>query len=204
MKKILSLIFVTALAVSLLAACGSKEEPAATNETATEQTQEVVSEEMPATDEETTEEMVVETTEETPDAVTAASLTDDGAVLAAALGVDGFWLAAASADITYDKEIVVEGAFENRGEVARELALYASDADHNVTATYTLTAPKLTVKSENFAIAQGTFVGDVYIEAKGFNLEGDGKIDGNLYFASQELMDAAGEIGNVTGSVEVQ
>ena len=73
-------------------------------------------------------------------------------------------------DITTDQEIVVEGQFTCRDEIYRKIALYAQDEDRNVRDRYTLTAPKLTVRSENTRIQGGTFVGDVYVQADKFNV----------------------------------
>ncbi len=110
------------------------------------------------------------------------------------------------ADVTVDEELVLEGDHTNRDEPARKMALYEQDEDRNKTATYTLTAPKLTVKNENASLQGGTFVGDVYVEANGFALANEQVIDGNLYFASEEF-EASSDLGEdteVTGSVEVQ
>lgn len=53
-------------------------------------------------------------------------------------------------------------------------------------------------------IQGGTFIGDVYVESAGFTLT-DGTIDGNLYFASQEIMDSfMNEEGEVTGESAVK
>ncbi|MNP48179.1 hypothetical protein D3C76_1422830 [compost metagenome] len=104
-----------------------------------------------------------------------------------------------------DKDLVLEGEFTNKDVAARKIALYAQDADRNKTATYTLTAPKLTVKSENARIQGGTFVGDVYVEANGFQVV-DAKVEGNVYFASEEFKASfdASDKGVVTGVTEVK
>ncbi len=68
----------------------------------------------------------------------------------------------------------------------RKIALYDQDQNRNKTASYTLTAPKLIVRSEDARIQGGTFVGDVYVESKGFSIV-DAKVQGNVYFASEEL-----------------
>jgi hypothetical protein len=62
------------------------------------------------------------------------------------------------------------------------------------------------VKSENFRIQGGTFIGDVYVEANGFNVGKAATVDGNIYFASQEYMDSfyVDESGKVTGTTELQ
>lgn len=142
------------------------------------------------------------------DTITAASLTGDAAVLEVTLGSEGTWIVCALNDITTENELVIEGEFYNKDDATsnlyRKLALYAQDEDHNVTERYTLTAPKLTVKSPNTKIQGGTFAGDVYVESEGFVLR-DGTIDGNVYFASVELANTfAMESGAmITGSVVV-
>ena len=109
----------------------------------------------------------------------------------------------------YSQELVVECLFYDKNDTSaniyRKLALYTQDADRNITASFTITAPSLTVRSENFKIQGGTFVGDVYVEAPGFTIV-KGTVEGNVYFASQELMDAfvADETGIVTGTMSVQ
>jgi uncharacterized protein (DUF2141 family) len=148
-------------------------------------------------------------TEDKADATTGASNAVDEAAFLKGIGKDGAWLVYTTKDMAIDKELVLEGDFKNDDKAARKLALYTQDADHNVTARFKLTAPKLTVKSENARIQGGTFVGDVYVEAKGFYVA-DGTIEGNLYFASEELkasyeeaMKAQKKPGTVTGKVEV-
>jgi len=127
---------------------------------------------------------------ESTDVATTASIVAEDQALETALSTEGTWIVAILNDVTTDKELVIDGDFHNKGDEAQDLyrkvALYAQDADRNVTAEYTLTAPKLTVKSPNAKIVNGTFVGDVYVEAEGFTLSGT-TIDGNVYFASEEL-----------------
>jgi hypothetical protein len=146
--------------------------------------------------------------EEKADAVAAASITADPAEFAAALGEDGTWIVAALADITLDEEVVVAGEFHNKDDatqdVYRKLALYTQDDDHNVTGTFTLTVPKMTVESPNFKIQNGTVKGDVYVNANGFTLTEDTTIDGNLYFASEDVKSASVIEGKVTGAQEVK
>jgi len=150
--------------------------------------------------------------EQKPEVVTSASIVNEESAFINAISKDGTWIVAILGDLTTDKELVVEGEFHDKADstkdIYRKLALYAQDADHKVTARYTLTAPKLTVKSPNFKIQGGTFKGDVYVEANGFNVT-DATVDGNVYFATQEFKDSAvinteaGKEGKVTGKLEV-
>ncbi len=177
MKKVFVVLLVTSLLFGVLAGCGAKE----TKET--KETQAV---------------------KEAADVVTSASIVDNAEAFLKAVSKDGTWIVATLNDLTIDKEIVLEGAFTNKDKPARKIALYAQDENRKQTASYTLKAPKLTVKSENGSIVKGTFVGDVYVEANGFSLQ-SAKIEGNLYFASEEFK-ASSKIddkSSVTGATEV-
>lgn len=188
MKKIITLLLLAAFTMTILAACG-KEEVAETTEATTE----------------TKTEETTEAATEDVDAVTTASIVDNGEALLVALSSEGAWIAATLNDIEIDKDVVVDGEFTNKEKIDRKLALYTQDEDHKITAQFTLTAPKLVVKSENFRITGGTFKGDVYVEAKGFKLDKSSTVDGNIYFASKELLDTfiVTETSNVTGTIQV-
>ena len=175
MKKLMTLGLV--LVFVLLAACGKNNEPVA---------QEPV-------------------TDAAPDVVTTASIVNSEEAFLNAISKDGTWIIATLNDLTFDQDLVLEGEFTNRDVVARKIALYEQDADKNITASYKLTAPKLTVTSENARIQGGTFVGDVYVEANGFLLV-DATVEGNIYFASEEFKASfdASENGEVTGVTEVK
>jgi hypothetical protein len=137
--------------------------------------------------------------------VTGASITGNPAAFEKDIGEDGSWLVAATNDMKFNKELVIKGKFENRGEVARELALYASDEDHNLTERFTVMAPQFTVKSPNTIFAGGYFVGDVLVESNGFTIE-NATVVGNVYFASKEYKSsfATKEGGKVLGTTSVK
>ncbi|MRN53638.1 hypothetical protein [Paenibacillus monticola] len=139
------------------------------------------------------------------DAVTSASVVDNEANFKKAISKEGTWIIATLKDLTFSEDLVLDGQFTNKDEPARKIALYSQDADHNITASFTLTAPKITIKSENARIQGGTFVGDVYVEAKGFQVV-NATIQGNVYFASDEFQStySAADQGKVTGVTEVQ
>lgn len=140
-----------------------------------------------------------------PDAVTTASIVNNNEAFLKAISKDGTWIAATLNDLTFDQELVLEGEFTNKDAVARKIALYTQDADHNITASFKLTAPKLVIKSENTRLQGGTFVGDVYVEANGFVVT-KATVEGNVYFANEEYkasFDSSNE-GKVTGAVEVK
>lgn len=140
------------------------------------------------------------------DAITTASIVNNFDDLAKALSAEGVWLAATTNDISSNKELVVAGTFKNRGKVDRKLALYTQDKNYKITAQYTVTAPKLIVKSPNFRITGGTFRGNVYVEAKGFKIDKSGTVDGNIYFTKQEYMDSfiMDKSATLTGEKSVQ
>lgn len=184
-SKLISLLAVSALSVTFLTACGGSSDKKSEDKT---------------TD-----------TAKTAEVFTGATQgTDKFDTLSKGLGANGAWLNAATKDIdAKGKTLTVEGLFAGDGQVAREVALYKSGADHKPEATYTLTVDKLVVKSPGFQIAQGTVKGDVYVQAPGFKFKGTGKVDGNLIFASEDLKTAfealdAADKGTVTGSVKVE
>lgn len=154
-----------------------------------------------------------DTTNKTPgdaDVVSSASLASDEATLQKALKES--WIVLMKNDITTDKEIVVEGDFtkpddDNSNKMVpagRTLALYENGED-NKTKSYTLTAPKLTIKSKDTKVEGGTIVGDIYVEANGFELENT-KVEGNIYFSKQEYKDSfeMDDKSTVTGVQEVK
>ncbi|WP_379150987.1 hypothetical protein [Paenibacillus sp. sgz5001063] len=146
-------------------------------------------------------------TEQT-DAKSTASIVNQADAFTKAVSSEGNWIVAILNDLTVDTDVVVAGEFHDKGAaenaIYRKLALYAQDADHKITASYTLTAPKVTVQSENFKVQGGTIKGDVYVEAKGFTLDKTATIDGNLYFKSDDLKTSAVLDGKVTGETAVK
>jgi peptidoglycan hydrolase-like protein with peptidoglycan-binding domain len=121
------------------------------------------------------------------DAVATASIVDNAAAFEKAISKDGAWLAATLRDLTFDKELVLDGAFTNKNAPARKIALYSQDAKKVTTRKFTVTAPKLTIKSPSANISKGTFKGDVYVTVPNFKLV-DAIVDGNIYFTTQEAM----------------
>lgn len=148
-----------------------------------------------------------------PDAVSGASIAKDEATLLRAASKNGSWIVILPNDLTITKDIILEGDYtvpdkndpSKKVPSPRKIALYNQDDKKVKTASYVLKAPKLIVKSKDTVIKGGTFVGDVYVEAPGFNLD-DAKIDGNLYFASEELKSGFKSQNNssVTGKTEVK
>lgn len=125
------------------------------------------------------------------------------------LSAEGYWIFSVLSDVTLTKPLNVDGTFYGKsgdinGTIDRKLALYAQDSSRKVTAEYTLTVPKMNVTSPNFRIVNGTVKGNVYVNARGFKLEGNAKIDGNLTFETQEMRDSATfDESKVTGTISV-
>ncbi|MBW4840892.1 MAG: polymer-forming cytoskeletal protein [Paenibacillaceae bacterium] len=145
---------------------------------------------------------------EQTDVTTTASIVNQADAFTNAVSEKGTWIVAILNDLTVDKDVVVAGEFHDKNDAAkdiyRKIALYTQDEDHNITASFTLTVPKLTVQSENLRIQGGTVKGDVYVEANGFNLDKTATIDGNLYFANADVQASAKIDGKVTGATEVK
>ncbi|MCX8131179.1 MAG: hypothetical protein N3I35_13905 [Clostridia bacterium] len=150
--------------------------------------------------------------ETTPEVVTTASIVDNEAAFEKALGTTGTWIICTIKDLKFDKDLILDGEFKNGKKddagndvIQRKIALYAQDDKRNVTARYTLTAPKLTINSLNARIQSGTFKGDVYVNAKNFQLV-DATVDGNVYFTNDDAKATfkIDEKSKITGKQELK
>lgn len=128
--------------------------------------------------------------EASPDTVTTASVVDTEAAFEKAISNSGTWIICTLKDLTFTKDLVLDGEFKNgkkddagKDIIQRKIGLYEQDKDRNVTARYTLTAPKLTINSLNGSIQHGTFKGDLYVSADNFQLV-DATVEGNVYFTT--------------------
>lgn len=194
--KIKSFLLALFLGVALLVGCSNND--GTTNDTTNNGT--------------TTEDKGNSTTENPgdTDVVSSASLASDEETLKKAL--KDSWIVLLKNDITTDKDIVVEGDFTKPDKndsnkmvpAGRTIALY-ENGDNNTTKSYTLTTPKVTVKSKDTKIEGGAIIGDIYVEADGFELE-NAKIEGNVYFSKQEYKDSfkMDDKSTVTGVQEVK
>jgi hypothetical protein len=181
--KVKALLLLTVLSISLLAGCAQKATPPA-----------------------------AQTTTKTADVVTTASIVDNNAAFEKAISSSGTWIIATLKDLTFDKDLVLDGEYKNgkkdtdgKDIIQRKIGLYTQDANRKVTARFTLTAPKLTINSPEGSIQHGTFKGDLYVSAKDFQLV-DATVDGNVYFTTDEAkstfkMDATSK---VTGKQELK
>ncbi|HWQ29405.1 MAG TPA: hypothetical protein VN549_00330, partial [Negativicutes bacterium] len=146
------------------------------------------------------------------DTVTTASIVDNNAAFEKAISGTGTWIIAILKDLTFDKDLVLEGEFKNgkkdtagKDIIQRKIALYSQDANRNITARYTLTAPKLTIKSPQASIQHGTFKGNLYVTTNDFKLV-DATVDGNIYFSSDDAKKgfSMDDKSKVTGKQEVK
>ncbi len=130
--------------------------------------------------------------ETTPDVVTTASIVNDEAAFEKAISSTGTWIIATVKDLTFTKDLVLDGEFKNgkkddagKDIIQRKIALYTQDEKRNVTGRFNLTAPKLTINSPNAGLWYGTFKGDIYVNVPNFTLYG-ATVDGNIYFTTDE------------------
>lgn len=146
------------------------------------------------------------------DVVTTASIVNTQDAFIKAISSTGTWIIAILGDMTIDQDLVVDGEFKNGKKddagndvIQRKLAFYTQDADRNITARFTLTAPKMTFKSPEGSIQHGTFKGDLYVDVDNFQLI-DATVDGNVYFTKQSYKDTfkMDATSKVTGSQTVQ
>lgn len=113
-------------------------------------------------------------------------------------------------DLTFTKDITVESGIKKGNEgaadtVTRALGFGSYKEDKTIDKRYSLIVPRLIIAGENVKFEYGIIKGDVYVTGAGFNIK-DGTIDGNLYFATEELknsftLDATSKI---TGTSEVK
>ena len=186
-KKFMLLTIALVLVVSLMAGCTSKapvQEPAKEPET-------------------------TETTSEPADAVSSASVVSDETSFEKGISKDGTFIVLTTKDLVFENDLVVDGTFtkkdkEGKDVITRSLAFAANGADGKME-RYSVTVPNLIINSENTLLEYGILKGDIYIQAPGFKTK-DATVEGNLYFATQELMDAftIDELTNITGEVAVK
>lgn len=150
--------------------------------------------------------------ETTPNVTTSASIVDNEAAFLKAASSTGTWIIAITKDLTVTKDIDLAGEFKNgkkdangKDIIQRKVALYAQDDNRNITARYTLTAPRMNVTSPEASIQHGTFKGDVYVSVKNFKLI-DAKVDGNVYFTTDEAKATFSKdaTSSVTGKTELK
>lgn len=151
-------------------------------------------------------------TAETPDVVSSASITDNADAFTKAISKEGTWIIAITKDLTINDELLVDGEFKNGKKddngnelIQRKIALYTQDESRNITARFTLSAPKMTISSPEASIQHGTFKGDLYISVANFKLI-DATVDGNVYFTTEDAQSTftMDETSKITGKQELQ
>jgi hypothetical protein len=165
--------------VGTLTACGGG------NDEATDTTQETTETEEPVEETEDNTSTEGEAGEETTDVNTTALIVNEADAFVEAVRENGSWIITTLSDINIDQEVVVAGEFhdknDNTKDLYRKIAPYTQNEDHKIVDSYTIIVPKMTIQSPNTKIAGGTIKGDVYIEAQGFNLSQEAKIEGNIF-----------------------
>lgn len=146
---------------------------------------------------------------EEPDSVSSASLALDEADFEQKISKDGFFIIFTEKDLTFTKDLTVDGRFTTEDKdgnevVQRSLAFVKVGAEGKME-RFTVTVPRIVINSENTLLEYGIIKGDVYVQAPGFTTK-EATIDGNLYFATQELMDAftADDLTEITGEINVK
>lgn len=146
------------------------------------------------------------------DVKTTPSMVNTNEAFEKAISSEGTWIICLLSDLTFDKDLVLEGEFTNGKKdsagndvIQRKIALYEQDENRKVTARYTLTAPKLTINSPEARIQSGTFKGDLYISSKNFQLV-DTTVEGNVYFTNEEAQSTfkMDDTSKVTGKQELK
>lgn len=150
--------------------------------------------------------------ETTPDVVTTASIVNENDAFEKAISNNGTWIICTVTDLTFDKNLVLDGEFKNgkkddagKDIIQRKIALYAQDENRKVTARYTLTVPELTINSPNARIQSGTFKGDLYVISENFQLV-DATVEGNVYFTTEQAQSTfkMDETSKITGKQELK
>lgn len=146
------------------------------------------------------------------DMKTTASIVNTNDAFEKAISKNGTWIICLLTNLTFSKDLVLDGEFSNGKKdeagnkiIQRKIALYTQDENRNITNRFTLTAPKLTIKSPKASIQHGTFKGDVYVSANNFELV-DATIEGNLYFTTDQAKSTFKKDGTskITGKQELK
>ena len=116
-------------------------------------------------------------------------------------------------DIEANNELIMEGDFsktdtteENKvSHIGRELNLFYIDTSNNFINSYTLSVPKLVIKSNDTTIRGGKIEGDIYVESNGLILD-DTKVEGNIYFKDKKNKDSfkLENTASVSGNIEIE
>ncbi|WP_297713076.1 hypothetical protein [Clostridium sp.] len=116
-------------------------------------------------------------------------------------------------NIETNNELIMEGDFSKTdttegnkvSHIGRELNLFYIDKSNNVINSYTLSVPRLVIKSNDTTIKGGKIKGDIYVESDGLILD-DTKVEGNLYFKDKKNKDSfkLENTASVSGDIETE
>lgn len=126
---------------------------------------------------------------EETDAVSSASVALDEASFIKGISPEGTFIVFITKDMSFTEDLFVSGEFTQKDKDGKEALVRSLAFTKTGAERYVVTAPNMIIQSENTLMEYSTFKGDVYVESPGFTTM-DSSIEGNLYFASQELMDA--------------
>lgn len=116
-------------------------------------------------------------------------------------------------NIETNNELEMEGDFSKTdttegnkvSHIGRELNLFYIDKSNNVINSYTLSVPKLIIKSNDTTIRGGKIKGDIYVESDGLILD-DTKVEGNIYFKDKNSEDSfkLENTASISGNIEIR
>ncbi len=142
---------------------------------------------------------------EQPDAVSGPTRANDEAEFEQKVSKENLeFMVIATRDMTFTKDITVESGIKSNS-ANRAIAFGTYNEDKTVDKRFTLTVPRLIIAGDNVKFEYGIIKGDVYVTGAGFNVK-DATIDGNLYFATEELKSSfkLDEVSKVTGDTQVK
>lgn len=198
-SKLLLLSLSVAAGVTLLSGCGSQAAAPAAANTASTTTTTAAKTDAPKTD------------ATKADAATGASMATDNASFEKAISKDGSFIILTKGDLTFTNDLTVDGTFTKKDAKTgkdvptRSLAFATTKPDKSIDQRFTVTVPRLVINSENTLLEDGIVKGDIYVQAPGF-ITSDATIDGNLYFANDDLKNAfkVDAKTKITGQVAVK
>ncbi len=116
-------------------------------------------------------------------------------------------------DIESNNELIMEGDFfktdTTKGNkvsyIGRKLNLFYLDNSTDFINSYTLSVPKLIIRSNDTTIKGGKIKGDIYVESDGLILD-DTKVKGNIYFKDTKNKESfkLENTASVSGDIEVE
>lgn len=105
-------------------------------------------------------------------------ISDEATFLKRLTTKDGYFMIIVNKELTFTIDLTLEGGVKKEDKETRSIAFVK-----------TVTVPNFIVESPNTLFENGTIKGNVYVVAAGFSTK-EAKIDGNLYFATEELKNA--------------